>query len=122
MRSAIFPWGNSRQVGPEGERVVSARAIKHVRELTAVARGLKVDEGEEGALRAAVLFIVTRGDAQSFRPNEEACPSFARYLREAEEGGVTLAAHKIEWGESGDAFDAGPLEVDLASQPPLEVS
>ena len=33
-RTAIFPWGQSKQIGPEGEKVVSARAIKHVRELT----------------------------------------------------------------------------------------
>ena len=32
-RTGIFPWGNSNQKGPDGEAVVSARAIKHVREL-----------------------------------------------------------------------------------------
>ena len=39
-------------------------------------------------LRAAVMFVVIREDAVSFRPNHEACPSFARYLREAQEAGV----------------------------------
>ena len=39
-------------------------------------------------LRAAVMFVVIREDAVSFRPNHEACPSFARYLREASEAGV----------------------------------
>merc|ERR1712224_510342 len=76
-RAAIFPWGQSNQRGPNGEKVVSARAIKHVRELTAIATGERSDEG--GQLRAAVLFVVVRSDVRSFRPNVDACPSFARY-------------------------------------------
>ena len=39
-------------------------------------------------LRAAVMFVVIREDAVSFRPNHEACPSFARYLKEASDAGV----------------------------------
>lgn len=48
--------------------MVSARAIKHVRELTEVAKGVK--HGGAGAKRihAAILFIVVRRDALSFRP------------------------------------------------------
>ena len=39
-RAAIFPWGAGKQKGPDGEAVVSARAIKHVDCLkSAVSRG-----------------------------------------------------------------------------------
>merc|ERR1711935_108237 len=41
VRTGIFPWGNSNQKGPDGEKVVSARAIKHVRELTKLANDRK---------------------------------------------------------------------------------
>ena len=116
-RAGIFPWGNSNQKGPEGEKVVSARAIKHVRELTAVASGAKTS-ADGKALRAAVLFIVVRSDAVSFRPNEEACPSFARYLREAKAAGVQVIARRVRWGERhgeelGTAIDDGSLPVEL---------
>ena len=59
-RAAIFPWGKSAQKGPDGEKVVSARAIKHVRELTAISSGERTEEGGE-RLSAAVLFVVVRG-------------------------------------------------------------
>ena len=109
-RAGIFPWGKLMQKGPDGEGVVSARAIKHLREATAAAQ-----RGES----AAVAFIVGRGDAVAFRANGAACPSFARYLADAEEAGVRVLAHGVTWGEGdevGVAFDSGPLEV----APPLE--
>ena len=40
-RAGIFPWGKRGQKGPGGEPVVSARAIDHVRELSAVVNGGK---------------------------------------------------------------------------------
>jgi len=118
-RSAIFPWGGGNQTGPDGEKVVSARAIKHVRELTAVARGERTEDG--ATLSAAVLFLVVRGDAFMFRPNHEACPSFARYLREAADAGVQVLAHRVRWGsgsELGKAFWMGPIPVSLAASSP----
>lgn len=111
-RAAIFPWGSSRQVGPEGEKVVSARAIKHVRELTALASGERKD-ADGTQYGAAVLFVVLRSDARCFRPNEGACPSFARYLREAKDGGVRILAHRIGWTDEGTAKHLGPLPIDL---------
>ena len=108
--------------------MVSARAIKHVRELTAIAKGEKREAPPEGTkaessppLRACVLFIVVRSDATYFRPNEEACPSFARYLREAQQAGVRVLARRVRWGEEaikgealGAAIDDGPLRVELS--------
>lgn len=118
VRSAIFPWGRSNQVGPDGEKVVSARAIKHVRELTSIATGEKRDLEDGSKLHAAVLFVVVRRDAVTFRPNAEACPSFARYLREARAAGVRVLARRLRWGEAegedlGTAIDDGNLPVEL---------
>ena len=115
-RSAIFPWGRSAQIGPEGEKVVSARAIKHVREFMAIVKGERV-EADGGKLAAAVLFIVVRSDAERFRPNAEACPSFARYIREAHDAGVLVLSHRVRWGDAGaelgQAFHDGAIPFDL---------
>ena len=103
QRAAIFPWGQSNQKGPNGEKVVSARAIKHVQELTKLVASKKYD--------ATVLFVVIRHDAKCFRPNHEACPSFARYLKEAQEAGVQILAKQVYWGEGDDVGKCfeGPL-------------
>jgi hypothetical protein len=89
-RTAIFPWGQSKQKGPDGEKVVSARAIKHVRELTKLASTIE-------GYQATVLFIVIRNDAESFRPNFEACPSFCKYLKQAKDAGVEILAKRVSW-------------------------
>ena len=110
-RAGIFPWGSCNQKGPSGEKVVSARAIKHLRELTKIAQGkLKGDDGT--VYQAAVLFVVIRKDAEYFRPNHEACPSFCRYLKDAEEAGVTVLAKRVDWGDESDTVGKcfeGPL-------------
>lgn len=98
-RAGIFPWGQSNQKGPNGEAVVSARAIKHVRELTQIAKGQR--KGPDGRVyQSAVLFVVIRKDAEYFRANHEACPSFYRYLKEAQDAGVKILAKRVEWGDT----------------------
>lgn len=107
-RTAIFPYGNSKQTGPEGENVVSARAIKHVRELTRMV----VDDSKQ--FDCTVLFVIIRHDAEAFRPNVDACPSFTRYLREAKEKGVQILAKQVVWGEEkniGQCFEGNLLDV-----------
>ena len=144
VRHAIFPWGRAAQtVDDEGGKVVSARAIKHVDELAALARGDRraghtsrrsggvsgsvapgpKDSGASGVgseegerLGACVLFVVTRGDAVAFRANHEACPVFARRLLAAHEDGVCVLAHRVTWGEGedeGKAFYSGELPVSF---------
>ena len=116
-RAGIFPWGKRGQKGPDGEAVVSARAIEHLRELTHVAR-------RGGETSAAIVLMVGRHDAASARPNGAACPSFARHLAEAEHAGVRVLAHKVRWGEgeeAGRAFDGGPLPMESATSPGDEV-
>lgn len=100
QRCAIFPWGRARQKGPEGEVVVSARAIKHVRELSEIARG-RLRAPNDERLDAAIIFVVVRSDAVAFRPNADACPSFARFLREAKVAGVKIICHSVDWTTGG---------------------
>jgi DNA-binding sugar fermentation-stimulating protein len=117
-RAAIFPWGKARQRGPSGEKVVSARAIKHLDQLAAIARGHRtLPDGT--LLSAALVFIVVRPDALSFRPNTEACPSFAKHLQAAKAAGVRVLARRIGWSDSGsgEAFDLGDIPVDLCEEP-----
>ena len=64
-------------------------------------------------LAVAFLFVVVRRDATMFRPNAEACPSFARYLGEARRAGVRVLAHRVKWSDDGDAESMGPLAVEL---------
>ena len=46
--------------------------------------------------RAAILFIIQRPDAESFRPNETTDPTFAETLREASNLGVEVYAYKTD--------------------------
>ena len=96
VRSAIFPWGGGKQKGPDGEKVVSARAIKHISELTKIAKGTK-KETSYPRIESAVLFIIARNDVEQFRPNHEACPTFAKYLKKARDNGVKVAAVKFKY-------------------------
>lgn len=59
--------------------------------------------------------MVIRNDARAFRPNYEACPSFARYITEAEEAGVQVLAKQVLWGEGidmGKCFEGPLLDID----------
>ena len=116
-RAAIFPWANKPgQDGPDGEKVVSARAIKHVDELACLASGEKTDAAHGGQLDAAVLFVVLRHDAVYFKPNAESCTSFVKHLRRAQKRGVKIAALRVRWGEgkdAGKAFADGTIAIEF---------
>lgn len=58
---------------------VTARGLKHLRELERVVR-----DGE----RAVMLFFVSRADARRFEPADEIDPDYGRALREVLEAGV----------------------------------
>eukprot|EP00457_Paulinella_chromatophora_P003257 gb/GEZN01003263.1/.p1 GENE.gb/GEZN01003263.1/~~gb/GEZN01003263.1/.p1 ORF type:complete len:535 (-),score=79.67 gb/GEZN01003263.1/:449-2053(-) len=116
-RAAIFPCGKLRQKGPDNGKVVSARAIKHLRELSRIAQGQISEAGGE-RLQAGVLFMVVREDAEFFRPNQQGCSSFTTHLRDAAQAGVKVLAHQIRWSfdpetAKAKAFWLGPLHVQL---------
>jgi DNA-binding sugar fermentation-stimulating protein len=109
VRTGIFPWGSCNQKGPDGEAVVSARAIKHIRELTRI-----VEDGQTQRYSATILFVVSRHDAKVFKPNDEACPSFAKYLKEARDAGVQILAKQVIWGDGesiGKCYEGDLLEI-----------
>ena len=105
-RAGIFPWGKRGQKGPDGESVVSARAIEHLRELMSIARTASSSSSLAASAspleHAAVVLMAGRSDVSSIRPNGAACPSFAAYLEEAREAGVRVLGHKCRWGEGED--------------------
>jgi len=63
---------------------VTERGRRHVLELVSAV---------EAGYRAAVLFVVQRGDARGVRPHDEADPAFGRALREAARRGVEVYAY-----------------------------
>ncbi|MCB9759882.1 MAG: DNA/RNA nuclease SfsA [Alphaproteobacteria bacterium] len=92
------------RVGPgEGAfpDAVSKRATKHLRELVRV-----VEAGD----RAALLFLVSRGDVARVRPAEEIDPAYAAALREAAAAGVEVFAHRV---------DIAPPELTLGDAVPV---
>jgi sugar fermentation stimulation protein A len=86
------------------------RGARHLRELAdAIADR---DVGAEGD-RAAVVFIVQRGDATRFAPNAETDPAFARALTEAARAGVAVRAFGCRVDLGGIVL-ANELPVQLA--------
>lgn len=117
-RAALFPVDKAHQTF--GTRaVVSERAIKHVTGLKALQR-----KGRD----CCVLFLVCRGDAESFRPCHERCPVFAEELIKARQAGVKVIAAQISWDWSGRAIfkrdlpvlmTASRTKTPLSSRPPV---
>lgn len=119
-RSALFPWGRVNQTF-EGQKVVSARAIKHIRNL--VDTSLKQKKtgtnsnnektGKATIIEPIILFVVNRSDCHTMRACHEVCPVFAKELKNAEESGVKILAVRIRWTPSGQAYFDGLIDVNL---------
>jgi sugar fermentation stimulation protein A len=60
---------------------VSERATKHLKELIRLKR-----KGH----RAAIVFVIQRGDCEHFRPADEIDPEYGRWLRKAAKAGVEI--------------------------------
>jgi len=81
------------------------RGARHLRELAAALQG-----DQE---RAAVVFLVQRGDAQRFAPNADTDPAFARTLSEAAQAGVAVHAYGCRV-DLEEIVVAGELPVQLS--------
>lgn len=120
-RLGIFPIGKRNQKGPNNEKVVSARAIKHLIELSSLAcgRSASCKCGSAESLEefdAAILFVISRHDVDAFRPNSASCPTFAGCLRDASDMGVSVYAFKVRWGdgpELGKCFADCAVPVEM---------
>ena len=85
----------------------SERATRHVRELAAHARA---------GGRAAILFVVQRGDACRVEPHRGIDPAFAEALADARRAGVRLRAAAFRLTAGGQAIPAGPLPVRTSAR------
>ena len=91
-RTALFP------------DAVTARGLKHLQELSE-----RVREGD----RAAMLFLVGRGDCREFRPAADIDPAYAAGLAAARDAGVEVIVHRARVRESGISVgDSLPARID----------
>ncbi len=84
---------------------ITARGTRHLEELAAA-----LAQGD----RAAVVFVVQRGDARAFRPHWEADPHFARRLAEVAGRGVQVLAYRCQVSpDEVRIMEAVPVSTDL---------
>ena len=103
-RTAIFPWGRLGQEF-EGRKVVSARAIKHMRNLADMGK-------KDSTIQPVIMFVVNRSDCESVRACHEQCPVFAEELTKAKKNGVKIVAFRVKWSKNGKAFFDGVVPVE----------
>jgi len=75
---------NNKALFPDAPTVRGARHMKELK--NAVSSGFRAD----------VIFIIQRGDAESFAPNFAMDPDFSGALREASENGVNISAYTCQ--------------------------
>ena len=73
---------------------VSVRAQRHARDLEEVARSSS--SSSSPARRAAIVFLIQRGDCAAFSPSEACDPEYCRALRSAARAGVLILAVRGE--------------------------
>ena len=109
-RSALFPIGRKGQKLPDGTVVVSARAVKHVRELAGAVT-------PDGRVKAAIVFVVNRHDCHNLSLRRGACPVLPLELEEAARQGVGLHAMRVCWAD-GRATWSGLVPCDIPRASP----
>jgi sugar fermentation stimulation protein A len=82
---------------------VSERAAKHLKELIRLKR-----KGH----RAAIVFVIQRGDCNHFRPADEIDPEYGRWLRKAAKAGVEILPYVAKVTPKGILL-ADKLEIRL---------
>lgn len=105
-RAGIFPWGKLGQEF-EGQKVVSERAIKHIRNLSSLLRYKK-----NKIKSCTILFCLNRGDCKTMRACHEQDPVFARELEKARNEGVEVKCFQVEWSPEGVCSYVGAVEVE----------
>merc|ERR1712205_181820 len=68
---------------------------------------------QEKGTSCCVLFLICRGDAESFRPCHESCPLFAQELSKAHRAGVKVLAAQVKWDWNGNATYKRELPVTM---------
>jgi DNA-binding sugar fermentation-stimulating protein len=111
-RSGIFPWGKVAQTF-EGQKVVSERAIKHLRNLSILNKNGQVDKSSNKRLTTVVLFVINRSDCVKMRACHEACPMFASELKATSESGTMVLSFGVHWTKDGKAYFNGIIPVSI---------
>ena len=102
QRTALFPWAKTRSQMFEGQKVCSARALKHLKNLEHLLSKCDVTP--------VVLFVVNRSDCESIRACHEACPVFKEVLEEVVKKGVKALGVRVRW-IGGECFFDGIVPV-----------
>ncbi len=68
----------------------------------------------ERGSRAAVLFLVQRPDAHTFRPNDATDPAFGEALRRARGAGVEVYAYRSRF-DGRTLVDLEPVQTSLGT-------
>jgi len=87
---------------------VSERAQKHISLLTDIAR--------KGKDNACIIYLIQRGDCQSFSPSFENDPTYSSLVLAAIEAGVKVLPYSCTLEESGKVRFNGLLPVDIEKQ------
>ena len=109
--------------GPTGTCYVEAKSVTLVEEGVALFPDAPTTRGRKHMIslaravacghRAAVVFVVQRGDAGAFTPSDTADPEFGRTLRESLDRGVEAYAYRCHVTED-EIVLADPLQIRLA--------
>lgn len=119
-RTALFPWGRVGQTF-EGRKVVSERAIKHLRNLAMISSSDAASSTTTATTKSPpkekvngiVLFVINRSDCDTMRACHEACPMFAEELQSAAEKGCIVTSFRVHWTRDGKAYFDGIIPVTL---------
>ena len=102
MRAHTSKTANASPAKPpsqrRGRKVVSERAIKHVRNLARLAAS---------GTPASVLYVVNRSDCATVRACWEQDPTFANEMDEAKAKGMGVQSFAVEWTEAGECYYKG---------------
>lgn len=123
MRAARYEvvYGDSRLDllldGPSGQCLVETKCVTLVRGGVAQFPDAPTERGRrhvetlaragESGLRAAVVFVIQRADAEAFSPNDATDPAFGDALRRAAKRGVEVYAHRCSVTADEVRLDAG---------------
>ena len=104
-RSGLFPWGRVNQKF-EGKKVVSERAIKHVRNLASAITT------KNAQVQSIIIFVINKGDCKKMRCCHGICPAFAEEVRIAREKGVIITSFSVHWTSYGKTYCNGIISAD----------
>jgi sugar fermentation stimulation protein A len=123
MRAARYEvtYGDSRLDlrldGPPSQCLVETKCVTLVRDGVALFPDAPTERGRrhvetlaqavQGGLRAAVVFVIQRADAEAFAPNDATDPAFGDALRHAAERGVEVYAYCCRVTADEVRLDAG---------------